>query len=208
MPADSMHETFWFLIVGSIFVAVGIASSLFARLPCSTAMCYLAAGVVLGPPGAGLLSLSVAGDSGLLRILTEIALMVSLFAIGLRLRLPVLDPLWSLPLRLGFLAMAITVPLTTLFGVYVLHLGWGQALLLAAILSPTDPVLAHDVQVRHSSDLDRLRFALSGEGGLNLAPNCGRGIARRIPGDICAATPDELVRDSRDRLVLLPCVRA
>jgi sodium/hydrogen antiporter len=63
--------------------------------------------------------------------------------------------------------MAITVPLATLFGVYVLRLGWGQALLLAAILSPTDPVLAHDVQVRHSSDLDRLRFALSGEGGLN-----------------------------------------
>lgn len=40
-------------------------------------------------------------------------------------------------------------------------LALGPALLLAAILAPTDPVLAHDVQVRHSSDLDRVRFALS-----------------------------------------------
>jgi NhaP-type Na+/H+ or K+/H+ antiporter len=48
-----------------------------------------------------------------------------------------------------------------------LHLGWGPSLLLAAILAPTDPVLAHDVQVHNPGDHDLLRFALSGEGGLN-----------------------------------------
>src|SRR5579864_6584440 len=64
-------------------------------------------------------------------------------------------------------AMLATIPLLTLFGVFVLHLGWGPSLLLAAILAPTDPVLAHDVQVRDPGDHDQLRFALSGEGGLN-----------------------------------------
>lgn len=162
-----MHETAWFLIVGGIFVAMGIATSMFERLPCSTAMLYLAAGFALGPAGIGLLALSLPHDAGMLRILTQIALLVSLFAIGLRLRVPVLDSLWGLPLRLGFFAMIVTVPLLMLAGVGLLHLGWGQSLLLAAILAPTDPVLAHDVQVRHSSDLDRVRFALSGEGGLN-----------------------------------------
>jgi NhaP-type Na+/H+ or K+/H+ antiporter len=162
-----MHETLWFLLAGGIFVAMGIASSIFERLPCSTAMFYLAAGFALGPAGMGLIALSIDGDAGLLRVLTEVALLISLFAIGLRLRVPVLDSLWSLPLRLGFLAMLITVPLLALCGVGILHLGWGPALLLAAILAPTDPVLAHEVQVRHSSDRDRLRFALSGEGGLN-----------------------------------------
>ncbi|MFP3566520.1 cation:proton antiporter [Paraburkholderia sp. SIMBA_030] len=162
-----MHETEWFLIVGGIFVAMGIASSMVERLPCSTAMFYLAAGFALGPTGIGLLALALPHDAGMLRILTQVALLVSLFAIGLRLRVPVFDSLWGLPLRLGFLAMIVTVPLLTLAGVGILHLGWGPSLLLAAILAPTDPVLAHDVQVRHSSDLDRVRFALSGEGGLN-----------------------------------------
>jgi sodium/hydrogen antiporter len=162
-----MHETASFLIAGGIFVVMGIATSMFERLPCSTAMFYLAAGFVLGPTGVGLLALSLPHDAALLRILTQIAMLVSLFAIGLRLRVPVFDAMWSLPLRLGFLAMIATVPMLTLAGVGILHLGWGPALLLAAILAPTDPVLAHDVQVRHSSDLDRVRFALSGEGGLN-----------------------------------------
>jgi sodium/hydrogen antiporter len=39
--------------------------------------------------------------------------------------------------------------------------------LLGAILSPTDPVLASDVQLRDATDRDLLRFTLSAEGGLN-----------------------------------------
>jgi hypothetical protein len=39
--------------------------------------------------------------------------------------------------------------------------------LLGAILAPTDPVLASDVQVEHPEDQDRLRFSLTGEAGLN-----------------------------------------
>lgn len=162
-----MHETLWFLIVGSVLVFMGVAATAFKRLPCSTAMFYLAIGYALGPAGFGLLHIDLVSDAHLLRIVTEIALLVSLFAIGLRLRVQVFDPLWWLPLRLGVLAMLFTIPLLTLFGVYGLHLGWGPALLLAAILAPTDPVLAHDVQVHDPGDLDLLRFALSGEGGVN-----------------------------------------
>jgi NhaP-type Na+/H+ or K+/H+ antiporter len=43
----------------------------------------------------------------------------------------------------------------------------GAAVLLGAILAPTDPVLASDVQVADPGDRDRLRFGLTGEGGLN-----------------------------------------
>ncbi|MFM0736206.1 cation:proton antiporter [Paraburkholderia xenovorans] len=162
-----MHETLWFLIVGAVLVFMGIAATTFRRLPVSAAMFYLAIGYALGPPWLGLLDIDIAADAHLLRTITEIALLVSLFAIGLRLRLGVFEKLWTVPLRLGFLAMLATIPLLTLFGVYVLHLGWGPSLLLAAILAPTDPVLAHDVQVHDPGDHDLLRFALSGEGGLN-----------------------------------------
>jgi NhaP-type Na+/H+ or K+/H+ antiporter len=146
---------------------MGIANSLFKQLPLTGAMLYLAAGFALGPEGARLLSLDVVRDAHLVRVLSEIALLVSLFAIGLRLRLPLLDRLWILPLRLGLVAMVITVPMVALVGAWGLHLDWGPAFLLAAMLAPTDPVLAHDVQVRDANDLDTVRFALSGEGGLN-----------------------------------------
>lgn len=162
-----MHETLWFLIVGAVLVFMGVAATTLQRLPVSAAMFYLAIGYVLGLPGIGMLRLDMVADAHILRTVTEVALLVSLFAIGLRLRLGVLEKLWTVPLRLGFLAMLATIPLLTFFGVYVLHLGWGPALLLAAILAPTDPVLAHDVQVHSAGDHDLLRFALSGEGGLN-----------------------------------------
>ncbi|PQV54981.1 sodium:proton antiporter [Paraburkholderia sp. BL21I4N1] len=162
-----MHETLWFLIVGAVLVFMGVAATTLRRLPVSAAMFYLLTGYLLGPPGFDLLRLDMAADAHVLRVVTEIALLVSLFAIGLRLRLGVFDKLWTVPLRLGFVAMLATIPLLTLFGVYVLQLAWGPALLLAAILAPTDPVLAHDVQVHNPGDHDLLRFALSGEGGLN-----------------------------------------
>ncbi|VEP12575.1 conserved membrane hypothetical protein [Hyella patelloides LEGE 07179] len=50
---------------------------------------------------------------------------------------------------------------------YILGMGWGAAVLLGAILSPTDPVLASEVQLAHIEDKDELRFALTSEGGLN-----------------------------------------
>jgi NhaP-type Na+/H+ or K+/H+ antiporter len=43
----------------------------------------------------------------------------------------------------------------------------GAAILLGAVLAPTDPVLASDIQVSEPGDRDRLRFTLTGEAGLN-----------------------------------------
>jgi sodium/hydrogen antiporter len=49
----------------------------------------------------------------------------------------------------------------------VLGLPWGVGIIVGAILAPTDPVLASDVQVEHPFDQNRLRFALTGEASLN-----------------------------------------
>jgi NhaP-type Na+/H+ or K+/H+ antiporter len=162
-----MRETIWFIIVGGMFAGMGVASSLFKRLPLTGAMLYLAAGFALGPDGFGLLSLDIAKQAPLVRLLSEVALLASLFAIGLRLRAPIFASLWTLPVRLGLLAMIVTVPLLAVFCAKGLGMAWGPAWVLAAMLAPTDPVLAHDVQVRDANDLDIVRFSLSGEGGLN-----------------------------------------
>jgi sodium/hydrogen antiporter len=162
-----MTETLWFLVVGGVLIFMGLASSTFKRLPISTAMCYLALGCALGPGAANLLRIDLAADATVLRRITEVAMLVSLFAIGLRLRVPPTDRIWFLPIRLGLVAMVLTVAALALLCVYGLGLSWGPAILLAAMLAPTDPVLAHDVQVETPGDIDLLRFSLTGEGGLN-----------------------------------------
>jgi NhaP-type Na+/H+ or K+/H+ antiporter len=159
--------TLWFLIVGALLVGMAAASTVVRRLPLTTALLYLAVGVALGPAGAGLIAVDPIANAALLERLTEVAVLVSLFAAGLKLRRALGDHRWRLPLRLATLSMAITVGLVTLLGVYALGLPLGAAVLLGAILAPTDPVLASDVQVEHPTDQDRLRFALTGEAGLN-----------------------------------------
>jgi NhaP-type Na+/H+ or K+/H+ antiporter len=63
--------------------------------------------------------------------------------------------------------MALTVGLIALVGVVALELPIGAAILLGAVLAPTDPVLASDVRVSGPRDRDQLRFTLTGEAGLN-----------------------------------------
>ena len=95
------------------------------------------------------------------------SLLLSLFGSGLKMSLGLSDGRWLLPLRLAIVSMLVTVALIAGAGVAWLGLPLGAAILLGGILAPTDPVLASDVQVAEPGDRDRLRFALTGEAGLN-----------------------------------------
>lgn len=130
-------------------------------------MVYLALGVMLSPKGLGYLAIDPAPDSRMLEHVSEVAVVVSLFVCGLKIQLKGNDPLWKLPLRLAFVSMAVTVALIALAGVLFLDLDLGLAVLLGAVLAPTDPVLASDVQVEDIHDRDQVRFALTGEASFN-----------------------------------------
>lgn len=157
----------WYLIIGALLLLMGLMGTIWNQLPLSPAMLYLPIGYALGPSGAALVALDPFANAGLLTLLTEIALLISLFTVGLKLRVPLTDPIWMLPLRLGVFGMIVTSGLIALAGFYLFKLPPAIAVLLGAILSPTDPVLASDVQINDVGDRDRLRFSLSGEGGLN-----------------------------------------
>jgi len=159
--------TAWFLALGALFIMMALAGPAVKRLPFSPAMLYLGAGVLLGPRVAGLLDLDPVTDATLLERLSEIAVIVSLFTTGLKLRVPLRHRLWRAPLRLASLAMILTVAGVTVAGFYLLGLSLGAAVLLGAVLAPTDPVLASDVQVEHERDTETVRFGLTGEAGLN-----------------------------------------
>lgn len=156
-----------YALVGLLLIVMTLSSSFIARVPLSSAILYLAVGVGVGPAGLGLLTLDPLDDSHLLERLTEVAVLISLFTVGLKLELPLRDRRWRIPLRLASVSMVLTVGAVTGAGVWLLDLPLGAAVLLGAILAPTDPVLASDVQMSDPHDRDRLRFGLTGEGGLN-----------------------------------------
>jgi NhaP-type Na+/H+ or K+/H+ antiporter len=156
----------WALIVGALLMAMALSGSALRHLPLSTAMFYLPVGYAIGPAGLGLVHINLRADAPLLEHLTEAVVVVSLFSAGLKLSVALDDRTWLLPLRLASSAMVITVLLLTLLGLAI-GLPLGAAVLLGAILAPTDPVLASDVQVSNPQDRSRLRVALTGEGGLN-----------------------------------------
>ena len=141
--------TLWLLIIGTLFIVMALTGTTLQRLPLTTAIIYLALGFVLGDSILGMLSIDPLADAALLECVAEIAVLISLFTSGLKLRTPLHEGRWQLPLRLAFGAMTLTVGMIALAGALLLHLPWGAAILLGAILAPTDPVLASDVQVAH-----------------------------------------------------------
>lgn len=157
----------WFLVAGVLLVAVAVAGSLLKRLPLTTSMFYLGAGALLGPWGAGLIDLDVITDAPLLEVLTELAVIISLFTAGLKLRLPFSDKRWRTAILLASVTMTLTVAGIAAFGVMAAGLSLAAAVLLGAVLAPTDPVLASDVQVAHEHDAEPVRFSLTGEAGFN-----------------------------------------
>ena len=160
-------NAFWFVLVGVLLIVIALLGRLLDRLPVSPAMIYLLVGFALGPAALNLLELHPLRELQMLEFLSEAALLVALFTVGIKLRVPVGDWRWSLPLRLATLTMVATILGIALVAWLFLDFSLGLALILGAALAPTDPVLASEVQLRSPEDRDALRFGLTGEGGLN-----------------------------------------
>ncbi|WP_332751894.1 cation:proton antiporter [Hydrogenophaga sp.] len=162
-----MSVSQWFVLVGAMLLVMGVASTVLKRVPLTPAMLYLAVGLIMGPTVLGAFSFNPLKQSAVLEVLTEVAVLISLFSAGVKMPVPFSFRQWRAPLLLASVSMALTVGLVAAFGVWVLGLPLGAAILLGAIVAPTDPVLATEVQSRHPGDRDQLRFTLTCEGGLN-----------------------------------------
>ena len=78
-----MNNADWFLLVGGLLLAMGLTTPVIKRLPITSAMIYLAVGILVGPMVLGLFHFNPLKESALLEVLTEIAVLISLFAAGL-----------------------------------------------------------------------------------------------------------------------------
>lgn len=162
-----MTSAQWFLLVGGLLVVMGLSHGAIRKLPITSAIIYLAVGILVGPSVLHLFHFNPLKESQLLEIFTEGAVLISLYAAGVKMPAPWSFARWRTPLLLATLSMAVSVGLVAAFGTSVLGLPLGLAVLLGAILAPTDPVLATEVQIRHPRDHDRLRFNLTCEAGIN-----------------------------------------
>ncbi|PLZ03757.1 sodium:proton antiporter [Burkholderia sp. WAC0059] len=162
-----MSDPIWYLLSGLLLITMVLAGAPLARLLLSSATIYLCVGYLAGPGGLRLIAPDPLHYADVIGQVAEVALLISLFTVGLRMGVPIFDRRWIVPLRLAFISMAITVGLIAAVGMWGLGLPLGAAVLLGGILAPTDPVLASGVQTERGRDPDQLRFSLAGEGALN-----------------------------------------
>jgi Kef-type K+ transport system membrane component KefB len=94
-----MTSAIGFLVVGALMLAMGLLAPAMRRLPLTTAIIYLAVGMIVGPTVLGLFHFNPLRQSALLEVLTEAAVLVSLFAAGVKLPAPVTWARWRSPLR-------------------------------------------------------------------------------------------------------------
>ncbi len=152
------------LAFASVLLLSVLVSSLAHRTVLSTAVIFLVAGFVLGDGVTGVLTLTP--DDDLVGSLAELALFSVLFTDGMRVGLADLTSAWRLPGRALALGLPLTLLLTSGLAHYVVGLDWSLALLLGAVLAPTDPVFAAAL-VGNARVPYRLRHLLNVESGVN-----------------------------------------
>lgn len=157
----------WTAATGGLLLLMSLSYGWISRVPVPVFGLYLLVGICCGPWVLDILHIDIIAHAPLISRITEIAMAASLFITGLKIRLPLTSPYWKMGLRLALPGMILTIGGIMLASHYLIHLSWSLSLALAAILAPTDPVLASLVAINDARDDDQLRIALSSEAGLN-----------------------------------------
>jgi NhaP-type Na+/H+ or K+/H+ antiporter len=158
--------------VGGLLLLLGLLGGLLKEAtPVSEPLIALLAGVLIGPAALGLLNLADLGDQTL--ILEEAALVtLGIALVGVALRLPVgySRRNW----RLLLVLLGIVMPLMWVAGGLLVYLIVGVpfwvAVLIGAIVTPTDPVVASSIVAGGVAERNlpaSLRHAISSESGFN-----------------------------------------
>ena len=160
-----------------ILIVIGLAALGMAWMPAFTkatkisySILYVAFGAALYASAGNFLPLPdpISKSTATVR-LTEMIVIVSLMGSGLKIDRPFSLRNWRVPLRLVSITMLLSIAGVTAVGYYWLGFGLAAAALLGAVLAPTDPVLAADVQVGPPTEGDHThsKFALTAEAGMN-----------------------------------------
>ena len=157
------------LICGIAFLFGALFPLMFKRLPISLPMLQVSFGIIMGYWWTSLSFLDPINNGFIIEKLTEIVVLVSLVGAGIKIDTPLTWQLWRPTARLLLITMPIGIFAMAFLGYYAFGLTMGAAILLGAVLAPTDPVLASSIQVGppNTGAEDTPRFTLTSEAGLN-----------------------------------------
>ncbi|HET6292070.1 MAG TPA: cation:proton antiporter [Kribbella sp.] len=162
-----------YLVAGLALLLGAVLPRLLRRYAVSAPIAFLGAGLLLGL-AVDRSRLSPLAEPALTEHLAELTILIALMGVGLAIDRPIGWRRWAVTWRLLLVAMPACIAAIAGAG-WLLGLAPATALLLGAVLAPTDPVLASDVQVQGPStgaeaepeEDDEVRFALTSEAGLN-----------------------------------------
>lgn len=160
------------------FAYLGFAVSLIAFLPIyakklkiTYIIPLLFLGMVLYLMGAPLPWPKPLWSFGEAKVITEIIVIISLMTAGLKIGTVYSWKDWKKPLSLIVITMPLFMIAIFLISYYLIGFSGPVSLLLAAVLAPTDPVLASDIQLENHQDIGKrnvgLRYTLTAEAGVN-----------------------------------------
>ncbi len=162
--------------LGALFLGLAVLIAIVA-LTHQRSRAFSPSVVYLGLGAAGAVSAAVLDlgwldlieDADAVERLAELAVIVALFATGMRLDRPIGLRGWRSTILLLVVVMPVTIAAVAAFGVVAMGLSAGAAIVLGAALAPTDPVLAGDLGVGPPGERDEgaTGFALTSEAGLN-----------------------------------------
>jgi NhaP-type Na+/H+ or K+/H+ antiporter len=158
------------LLIGLSSLGMAFMPAISKRTSVSYSLIYVAAGAILYSIWPDLLPspLPHRNNDFTLRA-AELIVIISLMGTGIRIDRAFSWRSWATPLRLISVTMILCIAVCSLLGMMILHLALPAAVLIGAVLAPTDPVLASDVQVGPPNETvkSETRFALTSEAGLN-----------------------------------------
>jgi NhaP-type Na+/H+ or K+/H+ antiporter len=160
------------VVIGALVLGLGVVSGLVhTRLPLSTPLLALLTGVAIGPAGFDLLDPGTWGPrEAVLGAVARLTLAIGLMATALRLPPRYFFDHW----RLQALLIGVLMPLMWIVAALLVYAWLGVpvllALLIAAVVTPTDPIVASGIVTAGIAKKllpERVRHTLSAESGAN-----------------------------------------
>lgn len=158
-----------------ILLSLGVAAILAATVPVLMKRKFISAPIIYMLFGIGVYLLLLhyffqpMQYSEIIKRVTEFVVIIALTNAGLKIKEPFKWKTWRHSFRLLAIAMPITIVAASFLGWWIAGFAPATALLFGALISPTDPVLASELQTSQPSDADtsKIRLGLTSEAGLN-----------------------------------------